>query len=130
MSVKCAVCGKAIVSKRGQVCIACQVKQNSIQGNIPVPDIQGTYTTGQPQDLQTQQPLYTQPAKTVKMKTQMGNIMAQSIIFNGQKLKRVQFGNGCMHCGTEYLIRSPIFNMNLPYMRETECLRWVSMDMK
>lgn len=57
MSAKCAVCGKAIVSKRGQICIACQVKQNSIQG---------TYTMGQPQNLQSQQPLHTQQVETIK----------------------------------------------------------------
>lgn len=57
MSVKCAVCGKAIVSKRGQICIACQVKQNGIQG---------TYTMGQPQNLQSQHPLYTQQVEIIK----------------------------------------------------------------
>ena len=88
MSVKCAVCGKAIVSKRGQVCIACQVKQNSIQGNIPVPDIQGTYTTGQPQDLQTQQPLYTQPAKTVKMKNTDGEYYGTVHNFQRTEIKK------------------------------------------
>lgn len=88
MSVKCAVCGKAIVSKRGQVCIACQVKQNSIQGNIPVPDIQGTYTTGQPQNLQTQQPLYTQPAKTVKMKNTDGEYYGTVHNFQRTEIKK------------------------------------------
>lgn len=88
MSAKCAVCGKAIVSKRGQVCIACQVKQNSIQGNIPISDIQGTYTTGQPQNLQAQQPSYTRLAKTVKKKNTDGEYYGTVHNFQRTEIKK------------------------------------------
>lgn len=88
MSVKCAVCGKAIVSKRGQVCIACQVKQNGVQGNISVPDIQGAYTTGQPQNLQAQPPLYMQSVRNEKKKNTGGEYYGTVHNFQRTEIKK------------------------------------------
>lgn len=68
MSVKCAVCGKAIVSKRGQVCIACQVKQNSMQGNLNSSGTQEITGTGQQNLQEAQQSLYTQAPQPAKKK--------------------------------------------------------------
>lgn len=88
MSAKCSVCGKAIVSKRGQICIACQVKQNSLQGNMPISNIQGAYTIEQPQHLGTQTPMDIQPVSTVKKKEMSGEYYGTVHNFQRTEIKK------------------------------------------